>query len=198
MDNRKKVIILAVVSIVAVAAIAIIATSMFVKNRQSSDIPTVDQEKHTGIAQALTVSQVNDALGDLGKGAKEPELSGTLNTEQLRGETASYKFTTLNGKTARVDVEVRIFSNAEAMKRSEPFKETENEKIEGTGADEARYFIPRSFSADEQVAVIATKGNKTFKFSVMQDANEGIDINQMAGKKIVYRLAQAAKYDTVK
>lgn len=199
MDNRKKIVILAIAGVAALVVIGLIVASMLTGGRNDADQPlSVDTNKHTGVANILSVKQVNEALGDLGKDAKEPKLSGTVNTEELHGETASYEFTTLKDKAAIVDVETRIFPNPKAMKESEPFKETEETKVEGVAADEARYFVPRAYSADHQVALIATKDNKIFKFSVMQDANQGIDINQRAAKRIVLRLAQAAKFDAVK
>lgn len=199
MDNRKKIGILVVAAVVALVVIGLIVASMLTGSKSvANQALSVDADKHTGVERLLSVKQVNEALGDLGKDAKEPKLSGTVNTSEFRGETASYEFKTPKDKTAIVDVETRIFPNPKAMKEREPFKETEESLVEGVAADEARYFVPRAYSADHQVALIATKDNKIFKFSVMQNANQGIDINQQAAKRIVLRLAKAADFEAIK
>lgn len=199
MHNRKKMLTLAVIGVVALIVIVGVVVGMNL-NRASrdTDLVSVDEGKHIGVDKVLSKEQVNKALGDLGKDAKQPTLSGTLNTPELRGETASYEFTTLEGKRAVIDIEARIYPNKEELQKSEPFKEAETETLGGVDADEAHYFLPRLVSADDRVAVIATKDNKIFTFRLEQNANEGISINQMAAKRVVLRLAQSADFSTVK
>lgn len=199
MNNQKKIMILVAAGVLAVLVIiGVVVGMMMGRGTNPSDIASVDKDKHLGVDKVLSKDEVNKALGDLGKDAKGPELSGTLKTQQLRGETATYEFTTLEGKRALVDIEVRIFKDKEELQKSKPFEGTQAEKPSGIKADDARYLTPRSVSADDRVALIATKGNKTFKFGVEQNANDGVSINQLAAKRIVLRLAQAANFDAVR
>lgn len=199
MESRKKILILAGTGVLALLVIGVIIAGMFTSEQTETNQPlSVEEGTHIGVDKILSQKQVNEALGDLGRDAKRASLSGTVNTDDLRGETASYAFTTLEGKQAVIDIEARIFPSAEAMKEDEPFRETEEKELKDIDADEAHYFLPRPYSADHQVALIATKGNTIYKFSVMQNANDGVDINQRAAKRIVLRLAQTANFDAVK
>lgn len=197
-QQRKKSLIIGglVVLFVAIAGIAI-GVSLLPEQNDQSPI-SVDNSEHVGVDKVLTRQQVEKALGDLGTDAQGPELSGTLRTPELRGETASYVFTTVEGKKAIVDVEARIYSSKESLEKSEPFKDTSNEQIADLGVDKARYLLPRSFSADDRVGLVATKNQTAYVFRVEQNANEGVSINQVAAKRIVLRLAKAADYSVVK
>lgn len=199
MQNRKKMLVLVAIGVVAVIVIVGVFVGMSLnRSQQDADIVSVDESKHLGVDKILSIEDVNKALGDLGKDAQQPKLSGTLNTPELRGETASYEFTTLQDKKAVIDVEVRIYTSAEELQKSEPFKEVEGEELGGIDVDAARYFLPRLVSADDRVAIIATKDNKIYTFRLEQNANDGVSINQLAAKRVVLRLAQAADFGAIR
>lgn len=194
--NKKLVMIVGIGLVIVLVGVAV--GLAFLPKDTPAEPVSVDQKQHLGVDRVVSVDDVKKALGDLGRDPKEPALSGTLTTPELRGETASYSFTTLEGKQAVIDVEARIFTSVTERDKSQPFKNTDSEELTGIAADKARYLLTRSISADERVALVATKGAVVYIFRVEQNANEGVDINQPAAKRIVLRLAQAANFDVVR
>lgn len=196
-QKRKKIAIIAGVGLLIVTIGVVVGISLL-SSSDNEELVSVDEKKHIGVDKVLTLDEVKKALGDLGSKPEGPTLSGTLTTPELRGETAAYEFTTLKGKRAVIDVEARKYPSKEELDKSEPFKDTASEKLEGIDADKARYLLTRSISADDRVALVATKGATVYTFRVEQNANEGVDINQLAAKRIVLRLAKSADFDAVK
>ena len=181
---------------VIAGAIVFLVKSNIKSSQQSADpSQIVDKNKHIGVAGVVTKGAVDKSFEGLAKDASGPKQSGTLVADaNLEGETARYTLkTTKNNKTVYVDVNVLAYVNKEELDKTKPFAGTSKESIPGLG-DEARYFTPRRTSADVQTAVIVVKDATSYKFSLTQNYNDGIDITETAAKKALLELAKQAKF----
>lgn len=202
MKNRKNIYIAVgiVLLLVLVAGAIIVLVQKDNKKTTTDDTAQiVDKNKHIGVAGVVTQKMVTDSFKGLAGDVSGPTQSGTLVAEpELEGETARYTLKTdKNGKSVYVDVNVLAFINKDELNKTNPFAGTSEEVISGVG-DEARYFTPRATAADEQTAVIVVKDATSYKFSLMQNKNDGIDITQTAAKKALLELAKQANYSIKK
>lgn len=204
MKNRKKVFI--VVGIVLLVVItAAIAIAMVLGSRDQSGNQTdgetqiIDRDRHIGVVGVVTKEAVASAFEGLAGDVQNPTQSGTLVADEaMLGETARFMLKTAkNGHDVYVDVNALAFDNKEELESANTFAGTSEETIDGLG-DEARYFTPRRTDAEQQVAVIVLKDNTSYKFSLVQNHNDGIDITQTAAKEALVALAREANFSVVK
>ena len=199
MKNRKKMyIIIGVVVAVALATAGIVYAVLQGRDNEpdntSDTAQIVDPNRHIGVIGVVSREDVNAAFEGLAKDATEPEQSGTLIGEPtLEGESVHYNLTTdKNGYTVQVQVNALAFSSKSELEKATPFAGASEEVIDDLG-DEARYFTPRRTDAEQQVAVIVVKDATSYKFSLVQNRNDGMDITETAAKQALLALARDAK-----
>lgn len=199
MKNRKSIYIavgIILLLVVVAGAIVYLVQKMNSSGKQTDEVTQiVDKNKHIGVAGVVTKEAVNSAFEGLAKEASDPVQSGTLVADpNLNGETARYTLKTAkNGKKVYVDVNVLAYVNKEEMEKTKPFAGTGEEAIQGLG-DEARYFTPRRTDAEQYAAIIVVKDATSYRFSLTQNHNDGIDITPTAARQALLKLAKEANY----
>lgn len=212
MKNRTSINKRVLVAIgVVVAAIAGLGVAIYVI---SNDTPTVDnpgayygqdadgfsfsvdEDARRGAAEVLSVAQVQSGFGDTVT-VGEPDPSGVVRLGSVLAETARYPIVTPQGEVS-FEVDTRIYESKDELERASAFAGAEETVIEGVG-DEAHYLIPfaQERLAEQQVALIVTKGAVSYKFAVVQPTEKLVYDEQVA-RDIVLAIAKQAQLDAVK
>ncbi|MGO3702116.1 MAG: hypothetical protein ACTJG2_02935 [Candidatus Saccharimonadales bacterium] len=195
MNNRKRIYITigAVVLIVIIAVVAFVLIQQRKSgNEQTGEITQlVDENKHIGVVGVATKGKVTEAFSGLVKDISDPKQSGTLVADKnLDGESVQYTAKTVkNDHQITININVLAYTDKEALEKADPFAGTTDETIDDLG-DEARYYLPRATAADQEVAVIVVKDATVYKFSLVQNHNDGIDITRTAAQQALVKLAK--------
>lgn len=199
MNNRKKMYI--TIGIIIVLVVAAVVVTLLVRQKDNAKEQTnspnqlIDTDKHIGVVGVVTKEKVTDSFKGLVANINGPEQSGSLVADpNLVGETARFTAETAkNNHKVYIDVNMLVFKDKQSLEKADTFAGTHEEKIDGLG-DEARYYTPRSVGADHQIAVIVVKGVTSYKFSLTQSYNDGIDITRTAAEKALVALARKATF----
>ena len=194
-----------VVAVVGVAVIGFIVTN----DKSKVDNPgayygqdadgfsaNVNPDQHLGTVKVVSVDAVKSGFGD-GASVEPPKESGTVNLGATKSETATYVVKTPRGDTT-FEVDVRTYTTAGDLKKSNPFVGAEQATVEGL-SNEAHYLIPygQEMFNEQQVALLTTSGKTAYKFAIVQPSDK-ILYSVEEAKPILLEIAKQAKLNEVK
>lgn len=157
-----------------------------------------DEKKHIGVAKVVTQQQVESVLGKLGSDVKDVSASGTVTLGNTLSETATFNFTTSKSKDNSFSVDARTYPSADELKKADPFKGADVEKVAGVG-DEAHYSVApfQPYLKNKEQTLIVTKDKTSYHFILSQpDGKEAI--NSMVARNMLLQVAKEAKLNEVK
>ncbi|KKW03347.1 MAG: hypothetical protein UY35_C0007G0029 [Candidatus Saccharibacteria bacterium GW2011_GWC2_48_9] len=205
--NKRKIVAIAII-LVAIAGVAVIL--YIIKNErpggnnpgayygQTADgfSASVDADKHLGTVDVVSVEDVAKAFGSDAK-VSVPDESGTVNLGTTKSETATFAVETPKGKV-EIEVDIRMYQTESDLNRANPFSGAERADVDEVG-EEAHYFVPfqQEFLPEQQVALLTTQGQTSYKFALVQPSDSLIYTTDEA-KAIVLAIAKQANLSAVK
>ena len=205
---NKRMLVIAGVVVVAIVGVAVIF--FIIKNdRQSVDNPgayygqdadgfkaNVNPDEHLGTVKILSTDAVKSGFGD-GAAVEKPKESGTVNLGETKSETATYIVKTSRGDVT-FEVDVRTYTSADELKKSNPFLGAEQAKVDVLG-NEAHYLVPygQEIFNEQQIALLTTNGKTAYKFALVQPRDK-ILYSVEEAKPILLDIAKQAKLSEVK
>lgn len=156
----------------------------------------VDEEATRGTPEVVSTTQVQGGFGDAVT-IGEPRSSGVVRLGAVRGETTAFPVATPQGEVT-FEVDTRIYESADELKKAGSFAGAEEAVVEGVG-DEAHYLVPfaQERMAEQQVALIATRGAVSYKFAIVQ-RTDGLVYDEQEARDIVLAIAKQANLAAVK
>lgn len=156
----------------------------------------VDEDATRGTPEVLGVEQIQGSFGDTVT-VGEARSSGVVRLGSVRAETASYPVAGPEGDVV-FEVDTRIYESKDELAQAVPFAGAEETVVDGVG-DEAHFLVPfaQERMAEQQVALIVTRGAVSYKFAIVQPT-EALVYDEQVARDIVLAIARQANLDAVK
>ncbi len=156
---------------------------------------SVDEDSQLGTAKVVSATQVRDSFGDDAT-VSEPKESGVVRLGSVLAETATFSVETPQGPVT-FEVDTRTYKTEDDIERATPFAGAEETLVEGIGR-EAHYLVPfgQDRLSEQQVALLVVDGKTSYKFALVQQA-ENMIYDEQAAKDIVLAIARQANLSAI-
>lgn len=196
MNNKKNLMIIIAASI---ALALIVGAIIFIVAQQSANNADkepyrFEESEHMGVAQLVSKADVEAAVDGIGASVKGPDASGTLYLDEVRSETATYRFEA-DGQEVELELDVKVYlegaKSSDELKPENVFRATEDEEIDGIGDRAHMYFPVDNVSTGErQYSLIALEGRTVMVLNLTMPADAEVALSRTAGQHILQELGR--------
>ena len=162
------------VAVGAMVAIALVALGAIIVFTEKPAAPAMQgsayQERGVDLGMASVVSKqaLIDAFGSNVKNVHDGTVSGVLNYQGNRGQTATYPLTLPSGAQASVDIDVMRYGSKEAFDAAMPLNGAGD--LGEVAGHAVKYLPALTIAGKKNYSIIFANGNDIYKITLMQPA----------------------------
>lgn len=193
-SRRQRAQYTAIGAMIVIALVALAGIILFTERPQDS-VPRgaayQERNKDLGVASIVSKQDVVDVFGADAKDVKDASISGVLNYNGNRGQTATYAFTLPSGaQHASLDVDVMRYASKEAFDAAMPLNGGGD--LGEVAGHAVKYLPALVIAGDRQYSILFANGNDIYKLTLLQPTVKP-EILEYKAQDIMKELVKRAK-----